>query len=358
MIHFVTPYGRRGPSSRVRVFEWLDRLESPHTVTSFISAPNSSPSTLARHPVAVAGAEHRIRRLAASRPQSVFLHREASPLSRGGLERQLLSSSAFSVYDFDDALQWDTGEGAWFRRLAPKAAKAELAVQNADRVIAGNDVLADWASIHNPDVVVIPSCVSHAAYTQKSDYTLGDPPRLVWIGSRDNEIYLSMIAAALMEVHRRTDARLVLIGTTEKRLGDLEEMIDRIPWSEPTQYSLLSGFDLAIAPLADEAYTRGKCGYKLLQYAAAGLPIVGSPVGVNEKLLADLGLPAATDDSEWASAMLDLLAAGASVRERLGRHGCELIEREYSYDAWLSRWLEAIGLGDRTAATRQDQVTA
>jgi glycosyltransferase involved in cell wall biosynthesis len=135
-------------------------------------------------------------------------------------------------------------------------------------------------------------------------------------------------------------------------------MIDRIPWSEQTQYSLLSSFDLAVAPLVDEPYTRGKCGYKLLQYAAAGLPIVGSPVGVNEKLLADIGLPAATDDSEWVAAILELLAAGASVRERLGRRGCELIEREYSYDAWLPQWLEAIGVGHRTAATRQDRVSA
>ncbi len=354
MIHFVTPYGRRGPSSRVRVFEWLDRLQSPHTLTSYISAPNSSPSTLVRRPVAVAGAERRLRRLA-RRPESVFLHREASPLSRGALERRLLSASAFSVYDFDDALQWDKGEGAWFRRLAPKAAKAELAVQNADRVIAGNAVLADWASLHNPDVVVIPSCVSHAAYEQKVDYSVADPPRLVWIGSRDNEIYLSMIAGALHEVHRRTGARLTLIGTIERRLGDLEQMIDRIPWSEHAQHSLLASFDLAIAPLADEAYTRGKCGYKLLQYAAAGLPIVGSPIGVNEEILAHLGLPAPTNESEWTEAMLDLLALGAAARERLGRGARAFVEREYSYDAWLPRWLQATGL-DRSTATREEQV--
>ncbi len=62
--------------------------------------------------------------MASDRPRRLLLHREASPLSRGGLERRLLSSSEFSIYDFDDALQWDYGAGGRLRRLAPKAPKA------------------------------------------------------------------------------------------------------------------------------------------------------------------------------------------------------------------------------------------
>jgi len=350
-MHAVTPYGRTGPSSRVRVFEWLDRIPGDVAVSSYISHHNARPVDIARRPLSMLAAERRLRRMASDRPQRLLLHREASPLSRGALERRLLSSAEFSVYDFDDALQWDHGEGGVLRRLAPKAPKAEAAVRLADRVIAGNEVLAEWASAHNRDVVVIPSCVSVEAYRAKAEYAVEGVPRLGWIGSSGNEPYLRLVEPALREVHRRTGARLTLIGTTRRSLGELEKMIDRIPWSESAQHELLEEFDVGIAPVPDEPYTRGKCGYKLLQYAAAGTPLVASPVGVNESLLEQLGMPAPRDGGEWADAILHLLELPADRREALGRQARELARRFYSYDAWLPRWKQAVELTEPRVAS-------
>jgi glycosyltransferase involved in cell wall biosynthesis len=350
VIYAVTPYGRRGPSSRVRVFEWLDRIAEPRVISSYISHHNASPSEVARHPVAVLAAESRLRRMAAQRPERLLLHREASPLSRGDLERRLLSTSAFSVYDFDDALQWDWGAGGRLRRIAPKAPKALIAAQTADRVVAGNPVLGEWAAEHSRDVIVIPSCVAPDRYRRKTDYTVGDPPRLGWIGSASNEVHLRLVASALQEVHRRTGARLTLIGTTRPALGALEDMIDRVAWSESIQYALLAEFDVGLAPVPDELYTRGKSGYKLLQYAAAGTPVVASPVGVNREILSALGMPGPEGAEEWADAILDLLTRPAQARAALGRRAREVIELHYSFDAWLPRWRDAMGLTGRDSS--------
>jgi glycosyltransferase involved in cell wall biosynthesis len=347
MIHAVTPYGRTGPSSRVRVFEWLDRTSAPHVVSSYLSHHNSSPSYLARHPFAVLRAERRLHRLAASRPECLLLHREASPFSRGRLEHRLMVSAQSTVYDFDDALQWDQDEGGFLRKVAPKAPKVLASVQRADQVIAGNPVLADWASQYNNNVVVIPSCVSPDSYRRKTEYQLTDPPTLGWIGSADNEVYLRLIASALHEVHRLTGARLLLIGTTTPCLGDLEALIDRVPWSEDVQHLRLSQLDLGIMPVPDQPYTRGKSGYKLLQYAAAGVPAIGSPVGVNGPVLSQLGMPAARGTDEWVDAIIDLLTRPTAAREALGHHVRDVAERHYSYNAWLSCWEEAIGVGPR-----------
>jgi glycosyltransferase involved in cell wall biosynthesis len=344
MIDVVTPYGREGPSSRVRVFEWLDRVGPRVRLSSYLSYRSASPSYLARHPFEVVTAERRLRGMASDPQGSLLLHREASPLSRGALERRLLSRSQLTVYDFDDALQWDTGAGGLYRRWAPKAAKALIAAQRADRVIAGNAVLAEWAAEHNADVVVIPSCVAPEAYRQKVDYTCADPPRLGWIGSADNEVYLLLIARALLEVHARTGARLTLLGTTRARLGELEEMIDRVPWSERAQHESLAEFDLGLGPVPDEPYTRGKCGYKLLQYAAAGTPNIASPVGVNRSILAQLGMPAPEHGDDWADAILELLGQPASVREAAGHKARQVARQHYSFDAWLPSWREAVGL--------------
>ncbi|MET7697864.1 glycosyltransferase family 4 protein [Streptomyces sp. NPDC005485] len=341
----VTPYGREAGSSRVRVFEWLDRLGVDFTVGSYLSFPDAAPSRLARHPVSVARAELRLRDIAGARPRRLLLHREASPLSRGWWERRLLTSAEFAVYDFDDALQWDFGAGGLARRLAPKAEKARTAVLHADRVIAGNAVLADWASHHHRDVVVIPSCVAPEDYVPKTFYGLHDPPRLGWIGSPDNEPHLLLIGRALAEVHRRTGARLTLVGTTTRTLGGMETFIDRVAWSPDTQRTALAEMDLGLMPLPTTSYSLGKCGYKLLQYAAAGVPAVATPLGVNAELLSSFGLPAPRRPDDWAPAILGLLDSPTAAREQLGTSAREIIARRYSYDAWLPRWAAALELG-------------
>ncbi|MET7484935.1 glycosyltransferase [Streptomyces sp. NPDC005538] len=341
----VTPYGRGAGSSRVRVFAWLDRVGADFTVGSYLSLPDASVSRLVRRPVSLAQAELRLAAIAHARPRRLLLHREASPLSRGWWERRLLTGAEFGVYDFDDALQWDLGEGGLARRLAPKAGKAYVAVRHADRVIAGNTVLADWASRYHHDVVVIPSCVALEDYTSKTSYALHDPPRLGWIGSPDNEACLLLISEALTEIHRRTGARVTLVGTTTPSLGGLERLIDRIAWSPDSQRTALAGMDIGLMPLRATAYSLGKCGYKLLQYAAAGLPAVATPLGVNADLLSEFGMPAARTQDDWTSAILDLTDSSAAGRQRLGRAARGITGRRYSYDAWLPRWVSALELG-------------
>jgi glycosyltransferase involved in cell wall biosynthesis len=344
VLHAVTPYGRQAGSSRVRVYEWLDRIEEPVAISGYVGARDAGPRRLLRNPGALLAAERRLRRIAAARPERLLLHREASPLSRGALEARLAGAAGFSVYDFDDALQWDTGAGGRLRRLAPKAPKALAAVRAADRVIAGNPLLADWASQHNADVIVIPSCVAVDAYTPKAGYELADPPRIGWIGNADNEAYLEALGPALEELHRQTGARLVIIGATAPRLGRLEALVDRIRWSEPTQHALLASVDVGVAPVPDAPYERGKCGYKLLQYGAAGVPFVASPVGVNRDILRAFGMPAVEAGGDWAGAILELLERPAAERAALGRAIREATRRDYSFDAWLPRWRAAVGI--------------
>lgn len=350
MLHVVTPYGRTGGSSRVRVHDWVERTPASCSVSDYIGHRNASPRYLAGHAREVAGAERALRRLARIAPDRLLLHREASPLSRGGLERQLLRSAGFAVYDLDDALHEDHGQSGVLRRWAPKARKAKDCARAADRVIAGNFLLADWASQHNPDVVVVPSCVAPERYRAKTDYAGADVPRLVWIGSPDNESQLLLLAGPLLELHRRAGARLMLIGTAQPRLGRLEVLIDRVAWSEDVQHHALADADVGLMPLPDDAYSRGKCGYKLLQYAAAAIPFVASPVGVNAAILQQFGMPAPRTGDEWVDALVHLLGA-ADDRQALGRQARRLVHRDWSYDAWRPAWEAAVGVGREQPAT-------
>jgi glycosyltransferase involved in cell wall biosynthesis len=345
-LHAVAPYGPSAPSVRVRVVEWLRRTDPQAALHTYLGGPRYSVSTLARHPLAAAQCEYSLRRLPHQLRRSVLLlHREASPLSGGSVEARLLSAAAYGIYDFDDALQWDWGRDSLLRSLRPKAPKALSAVRAADRVLAGNDYLADWATSCAKDVVVIPTCVDLGDYVEKTDYGLHDPPRLGWLGAPLNQNYVTQIGPALLEVHRQTGARLTMIGA-EGPLGSLDPIVDRVPWSMSSVRAALAEWDIGLNPLRDGSWERGKCAYKLLQYGAAGVPSVGSPVGVAANILASVGLPAPRTRDEWVDALVNLLGVSAASRAAAGHRFRAHVSAEFSYGAWHDRWL-ATSLGNR-----------
>jgi glycosyltransferase involved in cell wall biosynthesis len=93
---------------------------------------------------------------------------------------------------------------------------------------------------------------------------------------------------------------------------------------------MIARMDIGIMPLLDSPWERGKCGYKIIQYMACGLPVVASPVGANVDIVRDgeNGLLAA-DDAAWRHA-LERLIANPALRARMGRAGRALVETEYS----------------------------
>jgi glycosyltransferase involved in cell wall biosynthesis len=341
-----TPYGRDGASARVRVLDWLDRLAPDTVVYTYAGTRNNSPRTLASHPVATVQAEVNLRLFARSRHPRILMHRGASPFGWGKLERAIMDSADFSVYDFDDALQWEFAYRRLTQLFGSNSAKCIRCVERADRVIAGNDVLADWAGQFAREVVVIPSCVDPNQYELKNDYVLSDPPRLVWVGSSSAEKYLSQIGRALLAVHDRTGARLTVIGAPGGRLGELDRMTDRIPWAVGEPEQLLARFDIGLGPLTDDIYSRGKCAYKVLQYGAAGLPVVASPVGANTSATTSFGGRLAQNTDDWIGQVSALLEATSDERRRIGATARNEVERSFSFQAWSERWATAVGLTD------------
>jgi glycosyltransferase involved in cell wall biosynthesis len=299
---------------------------------------------LARDIPGVAAAERRLRGLARSVGEStVLLSREASPLSLGAIEARLLSRAAHGIYDFDDALYAGYPGGAlsrgrhidWVWRRSVRA---------ADTVIAGNDLLAEHASAYASDVVVIPSCIEPANYVVKTDYRVSETPRAVWLGSPSTEIQLAVVRAPLLALHRELGLRLTLISAGKRSHGDLDAMIDRVAWTPDGFAAQVAAADIGIMPLEDDEWTRGKCAYKLLQYAAAALPVVGSAVGANVPVLERLGGSAVTGDAAWHEAVTELLRTGDDARAQIGRTALTAVTEHYSYGAWADRWRVATGL--------------
>jgi glycosyltransferase involved in cell wall biosynthesis len=338
-------YGPAGASTKVRLYDWFDHVGVDAERHEYLGRNANPAGVLARQPLAVLRAERDLRRRASRRTAgTVIVSREVSPLSTGAVEARLLRSGDRGVFDFDDAV-WLPVSGP--RGRIDQDRKTRRAVGAADVVIAGNEVLADWASDHARDVVLIPSCVEPAHYTPRTTWELDEVPRLVWLGSPSTEQYVVDIAPALQHVWERTGAVLTVISGPAPEPRDLDawpDFVRRVEWSHETARIELARSDVAIAPLRDDAYARGKCAYKLLQYAASGLPMVGAPVGANALALQRFDSPAATSDAEWVEALCSLLEESSVRRAERAATGLAAVHEHYSFASWADTWLAAVGV--------------
>lgn len=342
MISAYSAYGSGGASTKVRLYDWFDHLGLDAERHEYLGRNANPAGALARNPVAVARAERDLRRRARQQSSGVaIVSREVSPLSTGQVEADLLSRAAHGVFDFDDAI-WLPASGP--RGWLDQARKTRRAAAAADIVIAGNDVLADWASQHAREIVMIPSCVEPADYQPKTTWDMGEAPRLVWLGSPSTEQYVADIAPALEQLWRTTGAVLTVISGPAERARALDQFsfVRRVQWSHDTARVELSAADIAIAPLSDDDYARGKCAYKLLQYAASALPMVGSPVGANQLALQRFEGTAASTHDEWVDGVTELINEPVAVRERKAMTGLAAVSEHYSFCAWAPTWRRTV----------------
>lgn len=249
------------------------------------------------------------------------------------LQRRLLTAPDFRrlrrgarrlVYDFDDAL--------CFREEAPHRSWSRerrffRTVARSDVVIAGNRILAGLARLRRAAVHVVPSAVDVGRYLPQPKLA---EPTAVWIGQRATLRYLEPVGPAV----RRAGYRLRIIA--DASLPGAEA----VPWAEETEAERLGECHVGLMPLSSDPFARGKCGYKMLQYFAAGLPCVVSPVGVGRSIGAGVAL-LARDESEWADA-LGRLRADPGLAEELGRRGRRLVERRYDAPLVAERLLRLL----------------
>jgi glycosyltransferase involved in cell wall biosynthesis len=209
-----------------------------------------------------------------------------------------------------------------------------------DVVAAGNDVLAAIARATAQSVAILPTSIDTAAY-QPTTATAADPPTIVWIGSPENLVYLEMIRPALARLTGRYPALKMRVICS--RFPDWPEVnIEGIAWSSATEAHSLAGAHIGVMPLTDDAWARGKCAFKLLQYMAAALPCVASPVGANTEAVIDgfNGFHARTAD-EWERS-LESLIQSPELRARFGANGLAHVESRYAMRAYQTQYLELL----------------
>ena len=259
------------------------------------------------------------------------------------LEARLFAAfSRRRVFDVDDAIYVRKprrlGEppdtSPWRRR------KFDATCRWVDAVAAGNEVLAGVARASAREVAILPTSVEPAAY-RPTTAGPADPPTIVWIGSPENLVYLEMIRPALARLTARHPTLKVRVICS--RFPDWPEIaVERVPWSAATEAQALAGAHIGVMPLTDDEWARGKCAFKLLQYMAASLPCVASPVGANTEAVIDgvSGLHARTAE-EWEAA-LERLIESPDTRRRFGAAGRARVESRFAMQSYRTRYLELL----------------
>lgn len=265
----------------------------------------------------------------------VIIDREVfdSPCTK--LEDCFRKTAQHFVLDLDDAV---------FLRYPDKFEKL---ARLADLIVCGNSLIEEWAKERNEHTIIIPTCVEMAQYPAKDWADARERvPRVGWIGTSGNLRYFEVAAAGLRQLAQNMDFELHVIVPEIEPLNEINlagVKVQHVPWKKEIEVDQLRQIDMGIMPLfAAEDWDRYKCGLKLIQYMAAGIPAVASPVGVNTSII-DHGRNGflAESDDDWAN-HLGTLVSDLALRKSIGRAARETAAACYSIEANYPRYESAL----------------
>ena len=255
-------------------------------------------------------------------------------------EARMVASLGLRVFlDADDAIMRHQSEVGWFTRRRTKSR-----FLSTGKVVAGvaagcQELAREFEAAGYPSVRVIPTVLNPEEYTRKLHEA--ENKRLVWIGSRVNLGYLDMLQGAFATL-QKMHPTLSLVVICDEAPKDMNIPVFYRPWSLGSEKEDLLTGDIGIAPTPLNDWTLGKSGFKIIQYMATGLPVVASPVGVNDTLVrpGQNGY-AAKSEQEWVE-HLDHLLKDPALRTRLGTIGRRDVEQRYNVNEAVRLWQELL----------------
>lgn len=252
-------------------------------------------------------------------------------------QNRLLLNDLYSIERFYNKrkLVFDIDDAIW---LTEGKKQVNTMIRRARIIFAGNEYLADYCLKENKNTFIIPSVIDtsvfHSVHRKYSDsFIIG------WIGTESNFEYLDIIKEAILQFLRQTsNTKFIIVSSKKPAEFDFDnQRIIFQNWHKDDEVDLINRFDIGIMPLTNNEWTKGKCGYKILQYMSCEKPFIASPVGVNTSLLklSGAGISASTTE-EWVKAFNDLYH-DTSLRKSLSQEGRLFVEKNYSCNIWAPR---------------------
>jgi len=328
-----------GASTRYRVLAYIPYLERqgctidlhPFFPSKSLAAVYSQGNLLGKLYYVIEGFQKRLSRLRCHRYDLVIIHRELFPLGMNVFLRRLCKIKARIVYDYDDAMFLPQRQGRWLLGKLENTNSVKEIMTLSNLVIAGNDFLGAYARRYNRNVKVLPTTVDTERFRPRDPSLQTDHCTIGWIGSHTTVKYLYSLRGIFERLARTHSFELKVVGASfSSSVNGLH--VRQQGWSLEREICDFQSCDIGVYPLWDDEWSKGKCGFKAIQFMAVGVPVIASEVGVNREIIRDgvNGFLAASEQ-EWCD-KLALLLKDPMLRRKLGSAGRKTVEERYSLD--------------------------
>jgi glycosyltransferase involved in cell wall biosynthesis len=230
------------------------------------------------------------------------------------------------ILDYDDAIfhNYDNNKNKIIQYLLKD--KIKKCIKYASCIITGSPYLTNYARKFNSNVIEIPTSIDIMGYSVKQSIGNKDKFRIGWIGSQTTSKNIIQIIPALKRILDETNSEIILIGFNKNL--DIGIDCSIIKWDKNLEVEQMKCFDIGIMPLDDNLFNNGKCGFKLIQYMACGIPTIATPLEANIKIdRYKQNLFAATND-EWYSALM-YAYQNKNLLIEVGKKNREVVEEYY-----------------------------
>ncbi len=290
----------------------------------------------------------------ASRADVVLVQREAMLFGPPVVE--WLAARLFRrplVLDLDDAT-WLPYESPVWGRLATFlkwSRKTDRLIRWASVVTCGSPNIAAYVRSRGAEAVIVPTVVDTRRFRPAEARPQKDVLTIGWIGTHGTYPFFERLIPIFERLGREQPLRLMIAGSGRGGIQVTGLEVECRPWRMEHEVEDFQSLDAGVYPLADDEWTAGKAGFKAVQYMAAGVPFVMSPVGV----CATMGAPGKTHltavtDDDWLDALRRLLT-DAPLRGRMSAAGREFAEQHYDIEAQA----DALAAVIRTAVNRRKE---
>lgn len=279
------------------------------------------------------------------------------------LQKRLLSSPELALlrrradllaFDFDDAL-WtchpNVSDPQQRERTARRAAVGlERAAARADLVVAGNSFLADRVKSLARRVEILPTPIDTRIYLPPAERPEAGRVTVGWMGSSCNQFFLPEVFEALRRI---SDLVRLFVVSDEPCVFPPGLPATFLSWSPAAEAEHLQAMDVGLMPLSDDEYTRGKCGFKLLQYMACGAVPVASDVGFNREIVQHGVNGFLVRSAAETADCVERLARDPDLRAGLAEAARQTVEEKFSLTAAADKLFAWLGLQTRKHAPLQ-----
>ena len=336
-ILFLTKYTDKGASSRYRSYNYRKWLEKEGIIPYFEPLLDNTyveglyeKNKIKKFTSIVKGYIHRLWILLFNikKYEMVVIEKELFPRFPFWFEKKILKNINFSL-DFDDNISANYA-GTSLQNKIPELMKL------AKFVTVGNHW---YISEFQGNLIYLPTVIDLDKYPLYSLQKENEAKEIVWMGSPSTTKHFKLVDKALGRLSEKYDFTLKVIGgkvELDKRIKTKFE-----DWNAQTENKDLAESTIGIMPLENSYWEMGKCGFKLIQYMASGIPVVASPLPANRDIVtSDVGFTAESED-EWYE-KLSILLESFELRQKMGQAGRKRAEESYSYQVWGKKYVELL----------------